>query len=180
MQTTFLNLLKCPPEDKSKAIRVLNLWQKNNVFPPEVIQPLFDLVNPNHPIHKEQCNVVFTLGYFYRHILGGSSGGEGCLQEAAGSPCGIGAGIGGSIRMPSFFNGVFGHKPSKGIVSNEGQFPNAEIEDQHKLLGPMCRLAQDLRPMLEVLTCKHADQLDLKHKVDISKLKVYYMEGDGG
>ncbi|XP_046471550.1 SR-related and CTD-associated factor 4 isoform X1 [Neodiprion pinetum] len=54
MQTTFLNLLKCPPEDKSKVIRVLNLWQKNAVFQPEVIQPLFDLADPNHPIHKEQ------------------------------------------------------------------------------------------------------------------------------
>ncbi|XP_014233999.1 splicing factor, arginine/serine-rich 15 [Trichogramma pretiosum] len=56
MQQTFLNLLKCPPEDKSKVIRVLNLWQKNSVFPPEVIQPLFDLADPNHPIHKEQSN----------------------------------------------------------------------------------------------------------------------------
>ena len=56
MQLTFLNLLKCPPEDKSKVIRVLNLWQKNSVFPSEVIQPLFDLVDPNHPIHKEQTN----------------------------------------------------------------------------------------------------------------------------
>ncbi|KAF7989878.1 hypothetical protein HCN44_008552 [Aphidius gifuensis] len=55
MQLTFLNLLKCPPEDKSKVIRVLNLWQKNAVFPPEVIQPLFDLADPNHPIHKEQA-----------------------------------------------------------------------------------------------------------------------------
>lgn len=35
-------------------IRVLNLWQKNQVFNPEVIQPLFDLADPNHPIHKEQ------------------------------------------------------------------------------------------------------------------------------
>lgn len=36
-------------------IRVLNLWQKNSVFQPEVIQPLFDLADPNHPIHKEQA-----------------------------------------------------------------------------------------------------------------------------
>jgi hypothetical protein len=27
------------------------LWQKNNVFAPEVIQPLFDLANPDHPVH---------------------------------------------------------------------------------------------------------------------------------
>ena len=50
----------------------------------------------------------------FRHIVGGSSGGEGAIQAAAGSPCGIGSDIGGSIRMPSFFNGIFGHKPSKG------------------------------------------------------------------
>lgn len=47
--------------------------------------------------------------------MGGSSGGEGCLQAAAGSPFGIGSDIGGSIRMPCFFNGIFGHKPSKGL-----------------------------------------------------------------
>lgn len=32
---------------------MLNLWQKNQVFLPEVIQPLFDLADPNNPIHKE-------------------------------------------------------------------------------------------------------------------------------
>lgn len=64
MQNTFLNLLKCPAEDKSKVIRVLNLWQKNAVFPPEVIQPLFDLVDPNHPVHKEQTNGLFYYNYF--------------------------------------------------------------------------------------------------------------------
>ncbi|KAK4883606.1 hypothetical protein RN001_006925 [Aquatica leii] len=53
MQQTFVNLFKCPAEDKSKVIRVLNLWQ-NQVFQPDVIQPLFDLADPNHPIYKEQ------------------------------------------------------------------------------------------------------------------------------
>lgn len=32
---------------------MLNLWQKNQVFAPDVIQPLFDLADPNNPIHKE-------------------------------------------------------------------------------------------------------------------------------
>ncbi|KAK8379482.1 hypothetical protein O3P69_019412 [Scylla paramamosain] len=50
---TFFYLFKCPQEDKSKVIRVLNLWQKNQVFAEEVIQPLFDLADPNHPIQKE-------------------------------------------------------------------------------------------------------------------------------
>ncbi|XP_052863207.1 SR-related and CTD-associated factor 4 [Anopheles cruzii] len=53
MEATFAHLFRCPPEDKSKIIRVLNLWQKNMVFLPEVIQPLFDLANPDHPIHQQ-------------------------------------------------------------------------------------------------------------------------------
>ena len=54
MQNTFANLFNCPPEDKGKIIRVLNLWQKNSVFTPDVIQPLFDqLADPNNPIHRE-------------------------------------------------------------------------------------------------------------------------------
>ncbi|XP_075227994.1 insulator su(Hw) mRNA adaptor isoform X2 [Lycorma delicatula] len=56
LKTTFGHLFNCPSEDKSKVIRVLNLWQKNNVFESDVIQPLFDLADPTHPIHKEQGN----------------------------------------------------------------------------------------------------------------------------
>ncbi|KAH9525314.1 SR- and CTD-associated factor 8 [Bulinus truncatus] len=40
---TFVNLFKCPVEERSRVVRVLNLWQKNSVFPEEVIQPLLDL-----------------------------------------------------------------------------------------------------------------------------------------
>ncbi|XP_037953014.1 SR-related and CTD-associated factor 4 isoform X2 [Teleopsis dalmanni] len=52
IKETFANLFRCAPEDKSRIIRVLNLWQKNNVFAPEVIQPIFDLADPNHPIYQ--------------------------------------------------------------------------------------------------------------------------------
>ncbi|XP_035241412.1 SR-related and CTD-associated factor 4-like isoform X1 [Anguilla anguilla] len=40
---TFHNLYLCPNEDKSKIVRVLNLWQKNGVFKIEIIQPLLDM-----------------------------------------------------------------------------------------------------------------------------------------
>jgi len=43
------------------------------------------------------------------------SGGEGCIQSAAASAIGIGSDVGGSIRMPAFFNGVFGHKATTGL-----------------------------------------------------------------
>lgn len=38
---------------QSKIIRVLNLWQHHKVFAAEVIQPLIDLADPDHPLHKE-------------------------------------------------------------------------------------------------------------------------------
>ncbi|KAG7515581.1 splicing factor, arginine serine-rich 15 [Solea senegalensis] len=40
---TFENLCLCPVEDRSKIVRVLNLWQKNGVFTIEIIQPLLDM-----------------------------------------------------------------------------------------------------------------------------------------
>ncbi|XP_052325257.1 SR-related and CTD-associated factor 4-like [Oncorhynchus keta] len=40
---TFQNLYLCPHDDKSKIIRVLNLWQKNAVFEMDVVQPLLDM-----------------------------------------------------------------------------------------------------------------------------------------
>ncbi|CAG2101279.1 unnamed protein product [Medioppia subpectinata] len=45
---TFQSLfLTCPTDDKPKIVRVLNLWQRNNVFTAETIQPLLDMANPN-------------------------------------------------------------------------------------------------------------------------------------
>ncbi|XP_051934402.1 SR-related and CTD-associated factor 4b [Hippocampus zosterae] len=42
---TFQNLYNCPEDDKSKIVRVLNLWQKNGVFDMDIIQPLMDMAN---------------------------------------------------------------------------------------------------------------------------------------
>ncbi|KAI3354091.1 hypothetical protein L3Q82_018640 [Scortum barcoo] len=51
---TFQNLYRCSEDDKSKILRVLNLWQKNGVFDMDVIQPLMDMANgaivPAHPL----------------------------------------------------------------------------------------------------------------------------------
>lgn len=65
MQNTFANLFRCAAEDKSRIIRVLNLWQKNSVFAPEVIQPLFDLADPNHIIYQNQPIDSSSNGKFF-------------------------------------------------------------------------------------------------------------------
>jgi fatty acid amide hydrolase 2 len=85
--------------------------------------------------------------------------------------------------MPAFFNGVFGHKPSRHIIPNELQFPAAHTSDQRFMLGtgPMCRFSCDLKPMMKILV--HEDQLPslrLDEPVDIKKIKIFYQENDGG
>ncbi|XP_060929454.1 SR-related and CTD-associated factor 4-like isoform X2 [Limanda limanda] len=44
-QDTFQNLYRCPEDDKTKILRVLNLWQKNGVFDMDIIQPLMDMAH---------------------------------------------------------------------------------------------------------------------------------------
>lgn len=85
-------------------------------------------------------------------IAGGSSGGEGSLIGAGASPFGLGADVGGSIRFPAFFNGVFGHKPTPGLVPNTGQHPLPEGEmNRNCVTGPIARRAEDLWPLLKIL-----------------------------
>ncbi|KAM6143395.1 LOW QUALITY PROTEIN: fatty-acid amide hydrolase 2 [Erethizon dorsatum] len=118
--------------------------------------------------------------YNLQHIVGGSSGGEGCTLAAACSVIGVGSDIGGSIRMPAFFNGIFGHMHSPGVVSNKGQFPMAgEAQEQFLCTGPMCRYAEDLIPMLRVMAGSGIRKLKLDTKVHLKYLK-FYMEHDGG
>ncbi|CAH4030027.1 unnamed protein product [Pieris brassicae] len=113
--------------------------------------------------------------YDTARMVGGSSGGEGALQAAGGSMFGIGSDIGGSIRMPGYFNGVFGHKATRKTVSNEGNFPpvTQEAEDACLAMGPLTRFAVDLKPILKIL-CKNPNDLKLDTPVDIGKLNVYY------
>ena len=90
--------------------------------------------------------------YGLRRTAGGSSGGEAVAVAVGGSPIGLGSDMGGSIRIPAFFNGVFGHKPTAGLVPNTGMYPDT-VGDIGKLLsiGPITRRAADLMPVLKIL-----------------------------
>lgn len=44
IKNTFQALVKCPEDERPKIVRVLNLWQKNGVFPIEVTQMLHEVV----------------------------------------------------------------------------------------------------------------------------------------
>ncbi|XP_076060373.1 fatty-acid amide hydrolase 2 isoform X2 [Oratosquilla oratoria] len=132
----------------------------------------------------ESANKIYgrtSNPYCTYRIVGGSSGGEACVQAACGAPIGLGSDIGGSIRMPCFFNGVFGHKPTQGIVSNEGQEPVAVGEALDFLVtGPIVKYANDLIPVYRVLAANNAHMVNINKKASISQVRLFYMEDDGG
>jgi fatty acid amide hydrolase 2 len=88
---------------------------------------------------------------------GGSSGGEGALVAAGGSAFGIGTDIGGSIRIPAAFCGVYGHKPSNGLVPLTGAYPvyaangPAHAAAPYLTMGPLARSAADLRLIMSII-----------------------------
>jgi fatty acid amide hydrolase len=85
---------------------------------------------------------------------GGSSGGEGGLVAARCSPLGIGSDIGGSLRIPAAFCGVYSFKPTPGRVPRRGVFTafkdNFEPLDTvlKDTIGPFGRCTEDLACIL--------------------------------
>ncbi|RFU31396.1 hypothetical protein B7463_g4938, partial [Scytalidium lignicola] len=77
---------------------------------------------------------------------GGSSGGEGALISLKGSPLGIGTDIGGSIRLPSAFNNLYGLKPTFGRFPGYGSKSGIPGQDFiYANNGPMARSLESLK-----------------------------------
>ncbi|XP_044735463.1 fatty-acid amide hydrolase 2-A-like [Chrysoperla carnea] len=120
--------------------------------------------------------------YDTRRTPAGSSGGEAALISSGGSIMGIASDIGGSLRLPAMFTGIFGHKPSPGVVSPAGHVPDCISKDWYKFftIGPMVRYAEDLPILLKAISYPDGPNLMLDQSVDINKLNIFYMENDGG
>lgn len=85
---------------------------------------------------------------------GGSSGGSAAAVAAGLALADLGSDLGGSIRMPAAWCGVFGHRPSNGIVSKMGHLPwpvDGLIEPPASVSGPLARSARDLLLLMDVL-----------------------------
>jgi amidase len=77
---------------------------------------------------------------------GGSTGGSAAVAAGL-TPLEYGSDIGGSIRVPAAFCGVYGHRPSETALPRSGQFPGALLPNAAAVLavqGPLARSAEDL------------------------------------
>ncbi|MEQ8857928.1 MAG: amidase [Pseudomonadales bacterium] len=85
---------------------------------------------------------------------GGSTGGGGAALAAGMTPLEVGSDIGGSVRVPAAYCGVYGHRPSETVIPKSGAFPMADLPNPAFLMGvqgPLARTATDLELLFDVL-----------------------------
>jgi amidase len=90
---------------------------------------------------------------------GGSSGGSATLAAGL-TALDLGSDLGGSLRIPAAFCGLWGHKPSAGIVPNTGHFPGSDRPNPAFPMaaqGLHARSVSDLEVGLNVITGPDAD-----------------------
>jgi amidase len=86
--------------------------------------------------------------------VGGSSGGAAAAVATGMTGFDMGTDIGGSIRIPSSYCGVFGHKPTFGIVPQRGYLDHVgggTVDADINVFGPIARSVPDLALLLDVL-----------------------------
>jgi amidase len=102
--------------------------------------------NPIYGLSRNPWNPERTVG--------GSSGGAAAAVAAGFTSFELGSDIGGSIRIPSHFCGVFGHKPTYGLVPVRGQIPPPPgmlHQPELGIAGPIARSAADIDLLMSVL-----------------------------
>jgi len=91
--------------------------------------------------------------YNISYSPGGSSGGEAAIIAAEGSAFGIGSDSGGSIRLPCYYCGIAGLKPTTGRIPATGHYPEiGGFLDPRSQIGPMARFVDDLSLIYPILT----------------------------
>ncbi|KAL1747940.1 amidase signature domain-containing protein [Schizophyllum fasciatum] len=114
----------------------------------------FESVNPMWGRTLNPHNPAFGAG--------GSSGGEAALIGGGGSPLGLGSDVGGSLRIPTAFCGIYSLKPAGGRVSAYGaRSPVKGMEALRTAMGPMGRSIEDLERFCRVAFGQTGRSLDV-------------------
>lgn len=112
----------------------------------------------NVPIHLadfQSYNEVYgTTGnpHDLERTPGGSSGGSAAALAAGLTGLEMGSDIGGSIRNPAHYCGVFGHKPTWGVLPMRGHaMPGVLTPSDISVIGPLARSAEDLKLVMDIV-----------------------------
>ncbi|HOO45001.1 MAG TPA: amidase [Deltaproteobacteria bacterium] len=150
---------------------------------------------PQLAMDYQTCNPVFGATnnpWDLSRTPGGSTGGGAAAVASFMSALSFGNDLGGSIRIPSHFCGIYGIKPTENLVSKYGinpGFPKAEYDSVHHLIscGPLARSIEDLKLCLRVIAGpdrKDEDVPDIPmlepQKRDLGSLRIAWMDDFGG
>ena len=141
---------------------------------------------PYHSADIQSYNEIYGVSnnpWDFERTPGGSSGGSAASLAAGMSPLELGSDIGGSIRTPAHFCGVYGHKPTYNIVSEVGHLPPPPgfilTGNGLSVAGPLARSPEDLEIAMKVLAAPQSqDSIAWSIKLpkpkinDVKKLKV--------
>ncbi|KAI1874129.1 uncharacterized protein JN550_002708 [Neoarthrinium moseri] len=106
---------------------------------------------------------------------GGSSGGEGAVQAFRGSALGVGTDVGGSVRIPAAANGVYGYKPSFGIIPMIGYSYSGWTGSNTGIpavTGPLGHSVRDLALFTRIVRESHPWRFDPSVIANIMEIEV--------
>ncbi|MEX2627984.1 MAG: amidase family protein [Ilumatobacteraceae bacterium] len=136
-----------PTSDGPVAARVLGagavLMGKTNV------PPMASDWQSDNPVFGRTVNP-----WDHRRTPGGSTGGGAAALAVGMTPLEFGSDIGGSIRVPAAFCGLYGHRPSDSAVPRSGHVPGPPVPMPGSVMGvqgPLARSAADLELALDVI-----------------------------
>lgn len=175
---------RCGQPDSEDAVLVMELRRLGAIVLGKTNVPQLLLAQETENAIFGVTNNPWNLG----RVPGGSSGGEAAAVAAGMTPIGIGTDIGGSIRIPAHFCGLYGLKPTLDRWSNRGShtaIPGQEVVRSQ--IGCLARSAEDVITLWRAVDPRRMAERDPRvpplpagdpEGVDLSGLRVGWFDDD--